>query len=124
MAALRYLLLSFVASVLAKEEDAMSEMAFQMIDTDKNGKITKRETKAFMNGMGAMMLGEALGKMSADEKKTIIDDVFLKLDTDKDKKISKSEAKAGAGFVQELAQKFNLGGGDDGEDEEDEEEEH
>merc|ERR1740133_827237 len=100
-------------------------MSFQMIDGDHNDKITKRETKAFLNGMGAMFLGDALSKMSEQEKKELVDTVFAKLDTDGDKKISSKEATAGAGFVKELMDKLKppAGSEDDGEDDEDDEDE-
>eukprot|EP00927_Polykrikos_kofoidii_P018962 TRINITY_DN18828_c0_g1_i3.p1 TRINITY_DN18828_c0_g1~~TRINITY_DN18828_c0_g1_i3.p1 ORF type:complete len:303 (-),score=62.92 TRINITY_DN18828_c0_g1_i3:124-1032(-) len=87
-------------------EPDMSDMAFQMIDQDENGKLTKREVKAFMNGMGGMFLGDALQTMSAQGKKKLIDDVFTQLDEDGDKKISQEEAKAGEGFVQEMVAKM------------------
>jgi len=98
----------------------MSAMAFQMIDQDHNEKITKRETKAFLNGMGAMFLGDALTKMSEQEKKELVDTVFQKLDTNGDKKISKPEATAGSGFVQEIMDK--LKGSEEEEDGEDDDE--
>merc|ERR1712194_875769 len=97
----------------AKGDDMdMSEMAFGMVDTDKNDKLTKREVRAFLDGMGGMFLGEGLTGKSKEEKKQLINEVFQKLDTDGDKKINKVEAKAGEGFVKEMMEKLKGPGGD------------
>mmetsp|Transcript_517 Transcript_517/g.939 ORF Transcript_517/g.939 Transcript_517/m.939 type:complete len:143 (-) Transcript_517:47-475(-) len=94
-----------VASAEAEQYQDLTvsvESAFNIMDGNQNGKLTRKEVKIFLEDLGQIFLGKGIEGKSDQEKKQFLREVFAKLDSNGDNRISKAEAQAGPGFVREL----------------------